>query len=99
MVVTYESYIREFIHNVCSAEFVLKCSEWRGQITGSFTEQSNNDNAYRAELLGLLAIHLLLLAANRVRPDLTGAVSVVSDCLGALGKVSTLPENWIPSWC
>ena len=66
---------------------------------GSFPEQLNTVNTYRAELLGLMAIYLILLAANRVRPDLTRAVSVVSDCLGALGKMSTLHENQIPSWC
>ena len=43
--VTDGSYIRELISNVCSAVFVLKCSERRGQITGSFPEQSNNANA------------------------------------------------------
>ena len=84
---------------VCSAASVLGCSKGRGQITGSFPEQLNNANAYRVELLGPMAIHLILLAANRVRPDLTGTVKVVLDCLGALGKVSTLPENRIPSRC
>ena len=93
------SYIRELIPNVCSATFILGCSERRGQMVGSFLEQPNNVNAYRAELLGLMAIHQISLDANRVKSDLTGAVSVVSDCLGALGKVSTLPENWIPSRC
>ena len=44
-----------------------------------------------------MAIHLILLAANKVRPDLRGLVSIYSDCLGALTKVSSLPENRIPT--
>ena len=74
--VTDGSYIRDLIPNVCSVAFVLECSEGRGQITGSFPEQSNNANIYRAELLGLMAVYLILLSTNRVRPNLTGAVSV-----------------------
>ena len=46
-----------------------------------------------------MAIHLILLAANKVRPDLRGRVSIYSDCLGALTKVASLPENHIPTRC
>ena len=49
--------------------------------------------------MGLMAIHLILLAANRVQPGLTGNVTIVSDCLGALDKVSSLPKTRIPSRC
>ena len=49
--------------------------------------------------MGLMAVHLLLLAANRVRPDLSGAADIFSDCLGALDKVSSLPANRIPTRC
>ena len=54
---------------------------------------------YRGELLGLMAINLILLAADKVRPDLTGSVDVYSDCIGALEKVSDLPPNRILSRC
>ena len=99
MAVTDGSYIRELIPKVCYAAFVLECSEEKGRITGSFPEQSNNANAYRAKIPGLIAIHLILFAANSVRPYLTRAVRVVSDYLGALGKVSTLSWNRIPCQC
>ena len=56
-------------------------------------------NAYRGELLGLMAIHLLLLSVNKVHPELTGEVDIVSDCLGALSRVSHLPPHRIPTRC
>ena len=55
--------------------------------------------AYRGELLGLLAIHLILLAINTIKPDISGLVTIYSNCLGALGQVTKLPENRIPSKC
>ena len=42
---------------------------------------------YRGELLGLLAIHLILLAVNKLSPTLSGSTQIYSDCLGRL-KVS-----------
>jgi hypothetical protein len=56
-------------------------------------------NAYRGELLGLMAIHLLLVSVNRVHNTLEGSVEVVLDCLGALKCVVHLPPYWIPSRC
>jgi hypothetical protein len=47
-------------------------------------------NAYRGELLGLMAIHLILLSIDRVHSNLSGSVEVVSDCLGALKQVTDL---------
>jgi len=71
----------------------------RGRIVGSFVEQSSAACAYRGELLGLMAIHLILLAANCTQPQLQGNVTIFSDCLGALNKVAHLPPNRIPSRC
>ncbi len=56
-------------------------------------------NAYRGDLLGLMAIHLILLSVNTICPQLSGSIKVVSDCLGALKRVTYLPPYWIPSWC
>ena len=53
----------------------------------------------KKELLGLMAIHLILLATNKVWPELQGSAKVYSDCLGALQKVTTLPPHRIPSRC
>ena len=65
----------------------------------AFSEQNIVANAYRGELLGLLAIHLLLLSFNKARPGLVGSVDIFSDCLGALHKVEHLPPNKIPTNC
>lgn len=91
--VTDGSYIREMDPNVCSCAFVLECSQGRGRIIGDFPERSRVANAYRGELSGLLAIHLILLAVNKVEPHLRGSVKIYSYCLGALTKVTTLPAN------
>jgi hypothetical protein len=54
---------------------------------------------YRGELLGLMAIHLILLAVNKLDKQLPGLVKIYSDCLGALGRVTSLPANRLPSRC
>jgi hypothetical protein len=89
--VTDGSYIRELYPHLCSAAFVFECGKGRGRITGSFSEGSAVANAYQGELLGLMAIHLLLLSVNRIHPELKGSVEIISDCLGALNRVSYLP--------
>jgi len=55
--------------------------------------------AYRGELLGLLAIHLILLSTHKTCPNLTGSVHIYSDCLGALNQVKNLPPDRIPTNC
>jgi hypothetical protein len=97
--VTDGSYIRELYSNLCSAAFVIECSKGRGQIVGSFSERLDVANAYRGELLGLMAIHLILLSVNKIHPELKGKVEIVSDCLGALNRVTYLPPYRIPSRC
>lgn len=95
--VTDGSYIRELHPEICSAAFILECSAGTGRILGSFPELSKDANAYRGELIGLLAIHLILAAVNKVVPDLQGSVQIFSDCLGALGRVTTLPTSRLPN--
>jgi len=97
--VTDGSYIKQLYPNVCSAAFILECRKGRGRIVGSFKEATAVANAYRGELLGLMAIHLLLVSVNRVHTSLSGSVKVVSDCLGALRRVVDLPPYRIPSRC
>jgi len=96
MAVTDGSYIKELYPNMCSAAFILECRQGRGRIFGSFAEQSSVACAYRGELMGLMAIHLIFLAANKLRPSLEGHADVYSDCLGALGRVADLPPGRIP---
>jgi hypothetical protein len=46
-----------------------------------------------------MAIHLILLSIDRVYCNLLGSVEVVSDCLGALRRVTDLPPYRILSRC
>jgi hypothetical protein len=60
-------------------------------IVGTFSEALLVANAYRGELLGLMAIHLILLCVNKIYNKLVGSVEIVSDCFGALKQVTYLP--------
>ena len=97
--VTDGSYIKEHWPELCSAAFVLECTKGQGQLTGAFAEASVAANPYRGELLGLMAIHLLLLVVKTVSPSLSGSAAIYSDCIGALGRVAKLPPYRIPSRC
>ena len=60
-----------------------------GRIVGSFHESSKVANAYWGELLSLMAIQLILLAANKMRTRLHGQAKIYYlDCLGALQKIN-----------
>ena len=74
--VTDGSCIKELFPDVCLAAFVLECLCGRGTIVGSFDEQSSVTCAHRVKLLGMMAIHLILLAANRLRSGISGLVAV-----------------------
>jgi len=92
------SYMRQMYPDLCAMAFVLECKKGRGRIIGSFSEESIA-NAYRGELLGIMAVHLILVSVNRLNSLLAGSVEVVSDCLGALSRVVNLPPYRIPSRC
>lgn len=64
--VTDGLYIKELYPDVCSGAFVLECTAGRRLMLGSFDEQSRVACPYQGELLGLMAIHLILLAVNKV---------------------------------
>ena len=85
--------------HINSAAFVFECNKGRGRLWGSFVEHTPDAGSYRGELLGLMAIHLILRAVNVVSPNLTGSVMILSDCLGALNKVKDLPPYRIPTKC
>ena len=80
-----------------SAAFIFKCTKGRGRLWGSFLEHSMDAGSYCGELLGLMAIHLILKAVNVVSPNLRGSVYILSDCLGALKKIEDLPPYRIPT--
>ena len=99
MAVTDGSYMPEVTTEACSAAFIIECSQGRGTLTGSFVEQSINANAYRGEIMGLMAIHLILDGINRLNPTLSGEAQLFSDCLGAIDKVEHIPTPRIPARC
>ena len=93
------AYIKEDFPNMFSAAFIFESTEGNGVIVGAFPEQCFSACAYRGELMGLMAIHLILLAANKVRPGLKGKIDIHCDCLGGMEKVAGLPANRIPTKC
>ena len=70
------SYIREIHPNLCAAAVIIECSSGGSRLSLSFTDTSPVANAYRGELLGLMAIHLILYSADRTRPGLSGTVNI-----------------------
>ena len=95
--VTDGSYMRELTTEVCANAFFFENADRTCKLVGAFPERSETANAYRGELLGLMAIHLLLLAVNKVNPGLDGTVTIYSDCQRALGSVEGLPTLKIPT--
>jgi hypothetical protein len=91
LAVTNESYMRELYPNINPAAFVLKCTKGRGCLMGSFVEHTKDACSYCGELLGLMAIHLILLVIDKCNPGLPGSTQIFSHCLGALTKVENLP--------
>ena len=89
------SYMKEAHPHCCSTAFILECQEGCGHIRGSFAEFSAVASAFRGELLGLMAIHLILRALREVSGELSGKIRVYSDCKGALSKVRWLPPQRI----
>ena len=72
--VTDGSYMKELYPNMNSCAFIFECSKGGGRMTGAFSEQTILACSYRGELLGLLAIHLILLSVNKVN-SLTAVVA------------------------
>jgi hypothetical protein len=97
--VHHTSYICEQYPNLGSAAFVLECKKGQGHKIGSFLETLQVASAYQGELLGLMAIHLILLSADKIQGALVGSAEVVSNCLGALQGVTELPLYRIQSRC
>jgi hypothetical protein len=58
--VTDGSYMKEMYPNLNSAAFVLECSKGCGRLMGSVVEHTPDAGSYFGELLGIMAIHLIL---------------------------------------
>jgi hypothetical protein len=92
-----------YMHMLCpinnSCAFILECTQGHGRLMGAFLEQTTSACSYQRGLLGLMAIHLILLSVNRIDLMLTGSVHIYLDCLGALDKIQNLLPHRIPSKC
>ena len=56
------SYDRKVAPNISGAGLVLCCTKAKRMLRGNFYEKSTTASSYRGELLGLVAIHTILLA-------------------------------------
>ncbi len=99
VVVADGSFMPHLRKDLCSTAFFFECQSGRGQLVGSFAEFSSSANAYRGELLGLMASLLVLKGVAELSPHLTGKVIIYSDCEGAVDKVSHLPADRLPGRC
>jgi hypothetical protein len=93
------SYMQTLQEDICSTAFFFKSSDRSCKLVGAFAESSIMVNAYRGELLGLMALHLILLVVNKVNPGLKGEITLHSDCLGAISRIGDLPPGKMPSTC
>jgi len=79
------SYDRKTAPDVSGAGLVLCCTNAEKMLRVSFFERSRSASSYRGELLGLVAIHLLLLARYPSR-----ALKFAVIILGLSNKLATV---------
>jgi hypothetical protein len=99
MAVADGSYMPDIRTDLCSTAFFFECKAGRGRLVGSFADCNIASNAYRGELLGLMAVHLVLAGIAKLHPDLLGKMVVFLDCAGAIEKLANLPSGRLPAQC
>ena len=82
--VTDESYMEELRTDVRGAGWIFYCARTGHKLAGSFYEESAQAGSYRAERLGLLAIHLLLAAIMQHFGTATALTKIYCDNEGGL---------------
>jgi hypothetical protein len=60
------SFMKDLYPNIQSAALVLECTKGCGRLWCSFPEVCQSACSYCGELVGLMAIHLILLAINAI---------------------------------
>ena len=93
--VTDGSYNREVAPHVSGAGWLVYCTRCGKKLFGYFSERSPHAGSYRAELLGLLAIHIFLAALEQFYDLPWSAGKICCDNQGALYK-SKLYRRRIP---
>ena len=84
--VTDGSYNKDVAPLISGAGWILFCTRTKQRLYGSFFEVSPNAGSYRAELLGLLAIHLLASAIEQYFGLSASTAVIACDNKGALFK-------------
>ena len=84
------SYNRPIAPHVSGAGWVFYCTVQRKKLQGSFYEFSPSAGSYRGELLGLLAIHILMAALEEYFQLDGHTAKICCDNQGALFKSSEL---------
>jgi hypothetical protein len=87
--VTDGSYSQKIRSGIDGAGYMIYCTTRRKVVMkGSFYEQCDKVGSYRGELLGLFAVHLIILAIKRFYALEAGPRGLVGcDNLGALNKL------------
>lgn len=91
------SYMREVTTDVCTTAFFIENTSRTCKLVGAFPKRPEMANAYHGELLGLMSVHLVLLAVNKVAPGLAGSITIYSDCECAIKSIESLPALKIPT--
>ncbi len=79
LAVTDGSYIMEVYPLLNSTAFVFECTQGRGRIVGYFIKHTPEAGSYQGELLGLIAIHLILKGIHDFSPGFHGSIHIWSD--------------------
>ena len=82
--VIVRSYDRKVVSNISGAGLVLCCTKAKRMIRGNFYEKSKTLSSYRGELLGLVAIHTILLALCRFYNMTSTTPMICCDNIAAL---------------
>ena len=82
--VTDGSYDRRKAKDLSGAGYVLYCTATRNKLRGSLVEHSEDASSYRGELLGMLAIHLLLHAVEQFYHSAGEGNAIYCDNKGAI---------------
>jgi hypothetical protein len=97
--VTDGSFDRVCAPDICSAGWIIYCPQTRHYLQGSFYETTPDSNAFRGELLGLTALHILAIAM-KLHFKVDGRMgSMHCDNERALGRAKLfrrrIPSFWV----
>ena len=82
--VTDGSYNRKIAEKISGVGWVIFCTKTGKRLTGWFWEKSESADSYRAEMLGLCALHLLARALSEYYKISNWAITICCDNKGAL---------------